>query len=317
MKILLTGASSFTGFWFARALADAGHDLVMALPRALDDYEGTRRARVDDLLGIGETVFECDFGGERFMQTVTAQDRWDLLCHHASQVGDYKDPAFDIAGALASNTRNVDAILASMGERGCTRLIYTGSVFESGEGAGSEGLPAFSPYGLSKAVTSHVLADRARVHDMHYGKFVISNPFGPYEEPRFVAYLFRTWMAGETPVVRTPAYVRDNIHVTLLARAYADFAATLPGGGGMSRVNPSGYIETQGCFARRVAEAMRPRLGLACGLECARQIEFGEPRIRISTDPTDPERLGWDESAAWDELASYYRQALSVGPGSS
>ena len=28
MKILFTGASSFTGFWFARALAAAGHEVV-------------------------------------------------------------------------------------------------------------------------------------------------------------------------------------------------------------------------------------------------------------------------------------------------
>ena len=40
MKILFTGASSFTGMWFARALASAGHDVVATFrkrPEAYDD----------------------------------------------------------------------------------------------------------------------------------------------------------------------------------------------------------------------------------------------------------------------------------------
>ena len=41
-------------------------------------------------------------------------------------------------------------------------------------------------------------------------KFVIPNPFGPYEEPRFTAYLMRTWLAGETAHVQTPRYVSSK-----------------------------------------------------------------------------------------------------------
>jgi hypothetical protein len=32
----------------------------------------------------------------------------------------------------------------------------------------------------------------------------------------------------------------------------------------ISRINPSGYVETQGAFARRLADEMRRRLGLKC-----------------------------------------------------
>ena len=37
------------------------------------------------------------------------------------------------------------------------------------------------------------------------GKFVIPNPFGPYEEPRFTAYLAKSWYEGKTPTVSAPA----------------------------------------------------------------------------------------------------------------
>src|ERR1041385_2405640 len=51
MKILFTGASSFTGYWFVKALADAGHDVTCPLRSAPEKYEGVRKDRVEALKG--------------------------------------------------------------------------------------------------------------------------------------------------------------------------------------------------------------------------------------------------------------------------
>ncbi len=108
--------------------------------------------------------------------------------------------------------------------------------------------------------------------------------------------------------VRTPAYVRDNIHVSLLAAAYVAFAAALPGSdSAFSRVNPSGYVESQGAFAERVSREIRARTGWECKLQYADQVAFSEPRIRINTDALDTVSLGWNESIAWDEFAQWYK----------
>jgi nucleoside-diphosphate-sugar epimerase len=187
----------------------------------------------------------------------------------------------------------------------------TGSVFEPGEGAGSQGLPAFSPYGLSKRLTAQVVEYYCGLAGMSYGKFVIPNPFGPFEEPRFTQYLVRSWYEGKTPGVNTPAYVRDNIHASLLAKAYAAFAGSLSDEAGATKLNPSGYIESQGDFALRFAHEMRGRLGLPCEVTLAHQTEFSEPRIRVNTDMLDADALGWNEAAAWDELARYYQQVFA------
>ena len=80
---------------------------------------------------------------------------------------------------------------------------------------------------------------------------------------------------------------------------------------GFARQNPSGYAESQGAFTLRLAAEMRPRLGLPCQVELKRQIEFPEPQVRINTDIPDAAALGWDESAAWDEMAGYYRELLA------
>jgi len=311
MKILFTGASSFTGYWFVKELSAAGHQIVMTFRGQVGDYDGLRRSRVQMLLDLGRGVFKCRFGDSRFMKLIEGEPGWDLLCHHAAEASNYKSEDFDVAAALQNNTLNLRVVLAAMMAKRCRKVLLTGSVFEGGQGAGSDGLPDFSPYGLSKALTSHAFAYYARRQGVRLGNFVIPNPFGPYEEPRFTTYLVRSWREGKTASVNTPAYVRDNIHVSLLAKAYAEFAVALPDVPGFQKFSPSGYVESQGSFAQRFARNMRDRLGLPCELELAKQTEFTEPRIRINTDPLDVDRLSWNEAHAWDELAEYYQKALA------
>ena len=310
MKILFTGGSSFTGHWFVRELAAAGHEIVMILRRDLDRYTGVRRSRVEQLPRLGRVIQECSFGDDRFTELIR-KESWDLLCHHAAEVSDYQNRDFDVCAAVASNTNGTNRTLRALVASGCQRILVTGSVFEPGEGAGSDGLPAFSPYGLSKALTAQVLGYYATLYEMQVGKFVISNPFGPYEEHRLTSYLAQSWFEGEKAIVKTPAYVRDNIHVSLLAKAYADFAERLPSQPGMHKLNPSGYVESQGAFVSRFADNLRDRLQLDCRFELGQQHEFPEPKIRINTDPLDVNHLGWVESQAWDDLAKCYQQIFA------
>jgi len=306
MRILLTGASSFTGFWFARELSAAGHEVVAAC-RGDGAYDGVRGERIARLRGCCELRFGCAFGGDAFLDLVRgAAGGFDVLCHHGAEVGDYRSPDFDPYAAAARNLYRLPAVLRALGERGCARLVLTGSVFEPGEGAGSAPLRAFSPYGLSKGLTAAAAAFYAGREGFSFEKFVIPNPFGPYEEPRFTAYLMRSWRRGETARVQTPRYVRDNVPVSLLARAYGQFVAASPPPGAVRRLNPSFYPESQGAFAERVRREAEARLGRPCALDHAEQREFPEPAVRINTDLLDPAALDWDEAAAWDEFVGYY-----------
>ena len=305
MRILFTGGSSFTGYWFVRELTDAGHEVVAILRRRRNDYEGLRRMRVEGLQDLCEgVVAECSFGDDRFLGLVK-QGGWNLLCQHAAETANYKDPGFDAAGALVSNTRNARAVVEALAEGACRRIALTGSVFEADEGAGDE-RRAFSPYGLSKTFTYETFRFYAGEAGIHLGKFVIPNPFGPLEESRFTSYLVTSWLKGEVPVVLTPDYVRDNIHVSLLARAYGAFVSRLSDKPGITAINPSGYRESQREFSVRVANELKPYLRLPCQVEFARQTEFPEPRVRVNTDELDTTALGWSEGQAWKELADFY-----------
>jgi len=306
MQVLLTGASSFSGYWFAAKLKAAGFAVVAPLRGSTFAYGGVRGERVQKLGEVADIIGDCPFGSAAFMGLLAGRN-FDVLCHHAARVADYRSLDFDIAGAVAENTNNVRLILERMLRSGLKAVVFTGSVFETNEGAGNVPMRAFSPYGLSKGLTAEIFRHWCLHYKVPFGKFLIANPFGPWEEPRFCAYLMQTWRAGKVAEVRTPTYLRDNIHVDLLALAYAGFVRRTIELKRSDRYGPMGYAETQGAFSERYAREMRPRLGLECRLELKSQTDFSEPLARINTHPVDTATLGWSESKAWDEVASYYR----------
>lgn len=305
MKVLLTGGTSFTGMWFAESLAAAGGQVVAPIRGRLGNYEGVRAVRVNRLAAHANVVEGVSFGDEAFLALIRGQP-FDVLCHHAARVADYRSPDFDVALAVNENTRNLRQVLEAMRNQGLRAMIATGSVFEQDEGVGDQPLRAFSPYGLSKGLTWQTLRYWCKVLGVPLGKFVIANPFGRFEEPRFCAYLINTWRKGETAEVRTPLYLRDNIHADLLGLAYARFVRDIAFTGRDARIGPGGYRETQGAFAERFAAEMRRRLGWECGLRLAKQSDFSEPLVRLNTDETDIAALDWNEDKAWAALAAYY-----------
>lgn len=306
MKILFTGASSFTGYWFVKELAQAGHDVTAIFRLPLDHYQGIRRKRVEKLMSLCRPVFSCSFGSEVFFDTIHHSSHWDVLCHHASDVADYKSPDFNYLNAAAQNTHRLKETLDHLKQKKCNRLVLTGSVFEQDEGKGSDDLRAVSPYGLSKGLTSDIFRYYCSLSGFFLSKFVIPNPFGPFEELRFTSFLVQQWLAGKTAIVNSPDYIRDNIHVSLLSKVYHFFVETSPQKP-FEKINPSGYQESQGQFTARFSKEMEHRLSLPCRYELKKQIQFSEPHIRVNSVTCKPEDFFWNEKHAWDELAYYYQ----------
>ena len=263
LRILITGASSFTGCWFARGLAAAGHEVSATFRRR--EYEGLRAERVRLVCEVVQPLWE------RALGDVTGD--WDVICAHGAEATEYRSPDFDADAAVAENTRGLSRLSAE-------RIVVTSSVFENG---------VQTPYAESKRRTTEAFAA------VSAAVFVIPNPFGPWEEPRFTTHLVRTWLGGDVAAVNTPDYVRDNIHAQALADAYVRFVES-----DAARAAPSQYRETQGAFAQRFARELEPFLGVECRLDLREQTSFDEPVELVNTDPVDgPE--------PWDELAEWYR----------
>ncbi len=305
MKVLLSGVSSFTGYWFAKDLVDRGHDVTGVLTRQLSDYEGNRAARLQKLSNGCRLVEGVKFGDDRFLKLLN-EKKFDIYCHHAAYMESYRSTGYDFVCAI-QNDGGMLNVIRRLKECGAKGIVYTGSVFEPGEGIGSDQVRAFSPYGVTKAALFSYFKYFCHREQLKIGKFVIPNPFGAFEEPKFTTYLIKNWHSHTTPTVKTPDYVRDNIHVDLLARIYSKFCERLNTYECEEvKINPSQYIETQGQFAVRFATEMSKRLGRDCPLKFGKQVEFTEPMIRVNCDPALRLAPEWIEAEAWDSLARFY-----------
>ena len=135
-------------------------------------------------------------------------------------------------------------------------------------------------------------------------KFVIPNPFGPFEEPRFRSLSDEHLAQGRDGQVHTPLYVRDNIHVDLLAMAYRRFAeaARRPA---LCAHQPERLRREPGRVCERVArESAAPRPASRNELRIRQFLGTHDAREH---DPAACGSSGWRESEAWDRLADYYR----------
>lgn len=309
MKILFTGGSSFTGCWFMRELVRKGHNVIATFTKEdINQYSGIRAKRIAAVIDHVTPVWACRFGDERFIKTMDELDHIDVLCHHAADATNYKSDTFDIGAAINSNTNNIIQVIQKIKEKACENIICTGSVFEANEGEGDDTSNAFSPYGLSKQFSFEIIRHFSGKAGIKLGKFVIPNPFGPYEEERFTNYLVRSWVKNEKAVVRTPDYIRDNIHIDLLAKVYAGYVENFIASKGVkTKCSPSGYAGTQKEFTEHFAKEISDRLKIKCQCDFLRQTEFAEPLKRINNEDAIEMVPDWNEKNAWDGIADYYK----------
>ena len=302
MKILLTGVASFTGFWIARSLVAQGHRIVAPLDRGRADYDGLERQRLERLSPRLQTVDHCRFGSPGFLGLL-ADGEFDLLCHHAA----HDAPDGDVKASFRADTLNLGEVLERGQRKPGFAVILTGTVAEQNEGRGTHPRVALSPAAQARGMTADAFRFWCRNLGVKLAKFVVPEPFGPYEDANLCHRLISAWAGGESATIAAAAETRDYIHVSLLAAAYADLVARLEKLPAWSRLGPSLYAETEGAFAQRFAREIGRRLQLECPLTLATETAAAAPRMRINTDSLDHAWLGWNEQKAWDELADHYR----------
>lgn len=302
-SVLLTGVSSFTGTWFARTLAAQGSAVLGTATSGVADYHGLRSERLARAAESVEVAWDAPFGSERMLD-VLAQHRPEVLCLHHAVVGDYRSPAFDIAGALMHATHRAAEVMQVAADNGCTAVMVTRSVFEKDAGLSDDPRP-IGAYGVAKGATSQALELHARAVGLAVATYCIPNPFGPWEEPRLVAHLFRTWNGGGTPELRAPHLVRDNIPAPLLAHDYSSAVGRLLTDA--RDRSPSFRPCTNLEFARTLAAEFGRRLDRSFAVATAEELDDSEPLVRVGKDRLHP--AAYDEQAFYDSYVNHYMRS--------
>lgn len=307
MRVLFTGGSSFTGAWLARGLADAGFEVVLFGRRRHAARDMEARLRLEQLLPDLRRIDAAPLGSPAMLRALEREAPFELLCLHGAAVGDHRDPDFDALAAAAIDTRGLGLVLDRMARRGLRAVLWTGSLFEADEGCGERPLRAFSAYGLAKTLSWHIVRHACESRGITLGKFVIGNPFGPFQKPGLCRDFIESWLAGRVPVLRRPKLLRDHIHVELLSIIYARFARELLGRCGTAKLVPSCYAEPLAAFVERLAREMRQRLGCPCRFLPADPPDpTDEPQMRFGLESVTQFVPDFDWDAAWDRLAAWH-----------
>jgi len=331
MKILFTGASSFTGMHFVHAMLKAGHEVHCTFSRAsLFDYSSHEQNRISTFLQHTHNRFSSPFGSPFFFEEF--KGKFDVLCLHGTkgQSAGHDTSDFDVMGAVLDNTWHASSVMEAAKKAGVKKVVLTGTYFEKWGGmlhSRSNCQPAKNTYALSKTLTSDIIKFYCDEQDITFAKFIISNPFGPYENNRFTTQAAMTWLSGKHYTVLFPDPIRDNIHVSILAKCYAKFLMDNDD----KILAPRGYQGSQGEFALKFAKEMKPRLGVPCPLDFAVSHKNTSGMADFRGNTTYPEEYlkqpdviingenykpnEWSEATAWNALAEYYKSIHKVYSG--
>jgi len=133
MKVLVTGAAGFIGFYLARKLLEAGHEVV-GLDNLNDYYDvSLKQSRLDELSPHPAFRFiRMDLADRQGMAALFASERFDKVAHMAAQAG--VSYSLDNSHAYVdSNLVGFVNILEGCRHHGVKHLVYASSSSVYGE----------------------------------------------------------------------------------------------------------------------------------------------------------------------------------------
>ena len=301
MKILVTGGAGYIGSHVVKALGEAGHEIVV-----FDNLSTGHEWAV--LFGL---LCRGDLADRAVILDALRVFRPEAVMHFAASI-QVEESVREPLAYYRNNVINTLNLLEAMRDAGVRRLIYSSTAAVYGI---PEKIPVdettllnpINPYGASKVMIEHVLADLAAATDFRYVALRYFNVAGADPEGRIgQSYREATHLItralktakGEYPKLSvygtdypTPdgTCVRDYIHVNDLAAAHLL---------ALARLTETGRTETMNCgyghgySVREVVGCARKVTGVAFPVEEVGR-RAGDPPALVADSRRIRELTGW------------------------
>lgn len=309
VRIAITGATSFTGFWIGDTLRKNNNYEIFGLT-------GSSDAGSDGLKKYRSTRAKESFRLFEGIRSETGEmARWilefrpDLWIHHHHFMSNFRSPEYDLVESNKVGIEPLPEIIESLKKVQCRGIIYSGSVFEPAEGKDWGSLEP-TPYAKSKAQVWSLLVKLAENESIPISKVVIANPIGPFEnEDRLVPVMIRLAKNKLPLQLRTPRDESDNLPVFDLANVYVQACTDLLSA--RSKIyRPSGWVCSNLEFIEKVNEELiEKRLGLnKCHIDILSQL----PKTKGTAKNNSDEKISIDFKIFWDRYSEEIRQFNSI-----
>ena len=304
-RVLFTGLSSFTGYWFTENLAEKGYKVVGCLSHNKSDYNSDQTERLNQANSNIRIEQNASFGSESFLQLISDFKPEVFSFHHALVTG-YKDPSFNVENAISNNLNNYQEVIKRLTEIGCKQIIMTRSIFEKELGK-TDVQGDISPYGQSKRKTFEIFS-QAVPKDINLRSFVICNPVGRYEGNNLTSYLIKCWIEGKSASLMQPKLVRDFVPIDLLSNSYAQFIEA-----NEEMIIPSHLPVSNYEYARKIGDFTRKLKNIQTPIDTTNEkYDQNEAFVRTGIDKVDftnkdQEELFWEEfvNHIWDRHTNH------------
>lgn len=332
MTILVTGGAGYIGTHTVVELLNAGHDVIVLDNLSNSSIEALNR--VERITGKSVTFYQGDILNKALLQKVFNDHAIDSVIHFAG----LKAVGESVAKPLKYYENNVTGTLILcqvMAEFQVKNLVFSSSATVYGDPASlpiTEDFPtgATNPYGQSKLMVEHILAD---VHNAdpswNIARLRYFNPVGAHasgligEDPNDIPNNLMPFIAQVAVGKRTalsvfgndyPTHdgtgVRDYIHVVDLANGHLKALAKLATKPGLVTYNLG---TGQGYSVLDMVKAFEK----ACGNTIAYQIAPRRPGdiAACYADPTHArEGLGWQATHTLEDMANSSWHWQSTNP---
>ncbi|MES2962663.1 MAG: NAD(P)-dependent oxidoreductase [Bdellovibrionota bacterium] len=297
-KVAVTGVSSFTGSSIARALREAGHDVVGVCTKAhFTAYAGTLAGRRLARAVKAGVVLEYGITAEddRLANWIESQ-KFDVYVHHHHYMTDFRSPDYDLTRALAVGLAPLPRLARALEKSVSRGIIYSTTYFES---LGKD----VSPYGYSKGEVGRLLAELSRSAKLPFSKIVIGNPIGPLEnEDRLIPGLIRSCVAGKPYDLRSPSAITYPVPISVLTKTYVKAVEDLLRGAAPDVASPSlGPFENLSFAKTVLKDLIEARLKLVPAT-----LALPDKETTSTPRPFVPANVDCDWAAFWDFYAKEF-----------